>query len=126
MSERFDRTWTDSEHVRDLLSAYIDNRPGESEQTQVRAHLEACPDCRANYIELRATQQMLRSLPTVPPPRAFTLTEDMVAARPGFWNRLLAPRNSSRLALGSVLSFTLLAFLLIGNLVTSSFFVANN
>ncbi len=120
MSKRFDRTRAGSEHVGDLLSPYIDNTLIKSEQTQVREHLEVCADCRADYIELRATWQMLRSLPTAPPPRAFTLTQEMVAARPGFWHRLLAPRNSQRFALGSALSFTLLVFLLLGNFVTSS------
>ena len=38
-SERFDGTRADSEHVGNLLSAYIDNRLGKSIQTQVREHL---------------------------------------------------------------------------------------
>lgn len=126
MSERFDRTRTDNKHVGDLLSDYIDSRLDKGEQTRVRQHLEVCVDCRADYIGLRATRQMLRSLPTVPPPRAFTLTQEMVAAKPGFWNRLMAPRNSSRFALGSALSFTLLVFLLVGNFVTSAQLTANS
>src|SRR5437773_1733695 len=111
MSELFDRTEADSEHVKGLLSGYIDNRLGRSRRTQVREHLKVCADCRADYIELRATQHLLQSLPTVPPPRAFTLTQDMVAAKTGFWQRLLAPRNSPRFAMGSVLAFTLLVFI---------------
>lgn len=120
MSKRFDKTGADSDHVEDLLSAYIDNALGNNEQSYVRKHLELCADCRAGYIELRATQRMIQSLPTVPPPRAFTLTQDMVATKQGFWQSLLTPRNSQRFALGSALSFTLLVFMLIGNLVMAS------
>src|SRR5438477_2874722 len=114
MSERIDRISADGEHARGLLSAYIDNRLNKTTRARVRGHLKVCAACRADYVELRATQQMLRSLPMVPPPRAFTLTEDLVAAKFGFWRRLLAPQNSTRFALGSALSFTLLVFLLIG------------
>jgi hypothetical protein len=107
-------------HVWDLLSAYIDNSLDKATHAEVLAHLEECADCRADYIELRAAQRILKSLPVVPPPRAFTLTEEAVARRPGFLERLLAPRNSPRLAMGSVLSFALLVFVLLGNVVVAS------
>jgi hypothetical protein len=107
-------------HVWDLLSAYIDNSLDKATHAEVLAHLEGCADCRADYIELRATQRILKSMPVVPPPRAFTLTEEAVARRPGFLERLLAPRNSPRLAMGSVLSFVLLVFVLLGNVVAES------
>src|SRR5215212_8797527 len=109
-------------HVWDLLSAYIDNSLDTITHEEVRGHLEKCADCRGDYIELRATQRMLKSLPTVPPPRAFTLTEEAVAAarKPGFLERLLTPRNSPRLATGSVLAFMLLVFVFAGNLFAAS------
>src|SRR5438105_2390675 len=122
MNDDFEPTGPESEHVYDLLSAYIDNSLDSEEHEWVRAHLEECADCRGDYIELRATQHILHSLPTVPPPRAFTLTEQDVAAltrKPGFLQRLLTPRNSPRFAFGSVLAFGLLVLILVGNLLTS-------
>src|ERR687884_1560437 len=107
-------------HVWDLLSAYIDDSLDKATHEEVRSHLEECADCRADYIELRATRHMLRSLPVVPPPRAFTLTEEAVARKPGFLERLLAPRNAPRLATGSALAFTLLVFVLAGNLFAAT------
>src|SRR5918911_2997820 len=107
-------------HVWRLLSAYIDNNLDKATHEEVRAHLEECPDCRADYIELRATRRMLRSLPVVPPPRAFTLTEEAVAHRPGLFARLLTPRNAPRLATGSALAFTLLVFVLLGNVLAAT------
>src|SRR5438093_13629799 len=105
MSERFGEGRPEGGHVLDRLSAYMDNSLGEAGQERVRVHLEGCAECRADYLELLATRQMLHSLPTVAPPRAFTLTEDMVApaatGRAGFWQRLLAPRNAPRFAMGS-------------------------
>src|SRR5438105_9368329 len=105
-------------HVRELLSEYLDGGLDGLERERVRGHLEVCAGCREEYAGLRATQRLVRSLPAVAPPRAFTLTEEMVARRPGFWARLLAPSNVPRFATGSVLSFALLVMLLLGNVLT--------
>src|SRR5688572_12274369 len=104
-------------HVFDLIPAYLDETLKGDEREFVRAHLDACLECRADYLELRATQQMLRSVPVVVPPRAFTLTEEMVAQtkRRGLLDVLLAPRNTPRFATGSVLSFGLLLVMLFAN-----------
>src|SRR5437762_4194521 len=110
-------------HVQALLSAYIDDDLTQAAHEQVRRHIETCPDCRADYIELRVTVQMLHIMPTVPPPRAFTLTEQDIAAsapaRAGFFQRLLTPRNAPRFAMGSGLALMLLVFMLAGNLFSS-------
>ncbi len=107
------------EHVVDLLSAYIDNALNPGERESVRAHIETCASCQADHETLLGTQFMLRSLPVVPPPRAFTLTPEMVGAgarRESFWQRLLTPRAVPRFATGSVVAFALLALLLVGDL----------
>ena len=107
------------EHVVDLLSAYIDNALSPAERESVHAHIETCASCRSEHKSLAGTQVMLKSLPVVPPPRAFTLTPEMVGAaapRESFWQRLLTPRAVPRFATGSVVAFALLVFLLLGDL----------
>src|SRR5262245_50143775 len=119
MSKRIDQNGSGSEHVSGLLSTYMDDRLEQSEQARVREHLRLCPDCQADYVELQATQRLLKSLPMETPPRAFTLTPEMVATRQGFWQRLFSPRSAPGFALGSVLAFALVAVLLVGDLTTS-------
>jgi predicted anti-sigma-YlaC factor YlaD len=118
MSDTYMITPGEGGHIREELSAYIDGALGVAERESVHLHLEGCALCRTDYEELLATQNLLRSVPVVVPPRAFTLTEEMVmpARREGFWEKLLSPRNGSRLATGSVLSFALVVMLLVGNL----------
>ncbi len=119
MSERFDKRAV-GEHVTDDLSAYIDNMLEASERHRVRAHIEVCADCKADYIELRATQQLLHAVLLVAPPRAFTLTQEMISPAASFWQRFLVPRNVPRFATGSVLAFTLMLLVLVGNYSASS------
>jgi anti-sigma factor RsiW len=104
------------EHVREHLSDYMNGLLSDSDRKAVRAHLEECADCRADYIELRATRRAMQSLPTVPAPRAFTLTPEMArrARKPSFWESFFVPRNAPRLATGSLVAFLLLA-LFVGN-----------
>ncbi len=101
--------------MRDELSAYMDNALSDSERARVRAHIESCLDCRADYIELRATRQLMRDMPTISPPRAFTIRPEMVAPRTGFWQGLLSRRLSPALASGSALAFALLVLVLVGS-----------
>jgi predicted anti-sigma-YlaC factor YlaD len=115
MSERCAQNRAGSEHVTGLLSPYIDNRLDEAEQALVREHLDSCAECSADYSELRATQLLLKNLPQVPPPRAFTLTPEMVASRPGFWQRLFVPGNSPAYAFGSALAFVLASVVIISS-----------
>jgi hypothetical protein len=55
-------------------------------------------------------------MPVVSAPRAFTLTQQMVAApsKVGWLQRLLNPTNTPRFATGSVLSFALLLLIFVG------------
>lgn len=88
----------------------------------MRLHLEGCGECRTEYVELRGVQVLLKSVPVVAPPRAFTLTEEMVGHKEkgGFWQRILAPRNAPRFATGSVLAFVLLALVVVGDFAGGS------
>ena len=55
----------------------------------------------------------------MPPPRPFTLTQEMVGAgarRESFWQRILTPSAVPRFATGSVVAFALLVMLLVGDL----------
>ena len=102
-------------HVVEQLSAYMDGALDEASSSEVRSHIEGCAACHAEYRELRATRHLLRVVPTVAPPRAFTLTPEMVGRKVWLWQRLLVPRNVPRLATGSGLAFALVALLLVGN-----------
>ncbi|HEY0071060.1 MAG TPA: zf-HC2 domain-containing protein [Chloroflexia bacterium] len=108
------------EHVIGLISSYIDNALDAGDRERVRAHIDGCEVCGAEYRELRATQQMLRAMPVQVPPRVFTLTEEMVGARsgarPSLLSRLLSRALAPRLATGSVLAFALLLVMLVSDL----------
>ncbi len=106
-------------HVTGLISAYIDGALSVAEQEQVLAHIAACVSCRGDYIELKAAQRLLRAMPMDAPPRIFTLTQEMVGARPqsspSFLARMLAPALAPRLATGSLLVFVLLLLVVVGD-----------
>jgi len=51
------------EQVRDHLSAYLDKELTADLSAAVRAHVDACPDCRSLLADLRATSNLLRRLP---------------------------------------------------------------
>ncbi len=110
------------EHVIQLISAYIDNALDARDQERVRAHLATCEVCGAELREIQATQRMLRALPVQVPPRVFTLTEEMVGARPptearpSLLSRLFGKATAPRLATGSVLAFALLLVVLVSDL----------
>ncbi len=78
------------ERVRELLSDYLDGRLPAGQRTGLERHLEGCRDCGHELRALRATQQMVQSLPPVRLPRSFTLE---AAPRPAllprgfFWLR---------------------------------------
>src|SRR5690349_14284568 len=114
------------EHVDHLLSSYMDNDLESEARSAVRRHLQECSDCRATYIELEATRKLLGSLPTVPPPRAFTITPEMArvraprkAAPPTFWERFFSPHNAPRFAFGSLVAVVLTAIALVSAVLSS-------
>jgi|GEM_PF-2963741 len=68
--------WTDAEI--EQLSAYIDEQLEESDRTALEARLANNADLRQELAVMRQTVALLRDLPTIRAPRAFTLTPDMV------------------------------------------------
>ena len=64
-----------------LLSDYLDNQTSREQRVRIEEHLHSCADCRAELMSLRQTVAVLRALPRVTVPRAFTLSEAQVGAR---------------------------------------------
>lgn len=58
------------------LSNYIDGALADDDLRHFEARLTTEPTLRAALRDLRANRLLLRSLPTVPPPRHFTLTRE--------------------------------------------------
>ncbi len=65
----------------DLLSAYLDHQVTAGERARVDAHLATCAVCRAELESLRQTVALVRALPRVAVPRAFTLSEQKAGIR---------------------------------------------
>ena len=75
-----------SQHVRPLLSDYIDGEATPAERRQVEEHLVRCADCAAVLAEYRAIGSSVRAMPRpVPPP---TLHRDV-------WTAIEANRGRS-------------------------------
>jgi Putative zinc-finger/WD40-like Beta Propeller Repeat len=55
------------EHVKDLLSPYLDNALAEEERRTVAAHLETCSKCNALLADFRRFDTLLSQLPRVSP-----------------------------------------------------------
>lgn len=64
----------------DRLSAYLDNQLSPAEKAGLEARLEHEPELRVALDDLRMAVRALRSLPTVKPPRNFTLSPDRARA----------------------------------------------
>ncbi len=57
-----------SDHVRDLLSSYIDDRVEPEDRERIARHLASCEACRADLGALQQAVGLLHSLPPVPAP----------------------------------------------------------
>ncbi|MFQ3646590.1 MAG: hypothetical protein SNJ80_06625 [Anaerolinea sp.] len=64
----------------ELLSAYLDEMLSADERAALEARLRAEPELRAALDDLRVVQQAVASLPVMPAPRDFRLTQDMIAS----------------------------------------------
>ena len=70
-------------HVRELLSAYVDDELSSRDRSQVEQHLSQCADCRADLHSLRWTKRLLGQAPALKVPRSFVIREaDLEKARP--------------------------------------------
>jgi hypothetical protein len=56
-------------YVQAHLSAYVDMELTGAEQQRIRAHLECCMECSAEYETLLRMKHLVRRLPTMQPPR---------------------------------------------------------
>ncbi len=68
--------WTDAEL--EQISAYIDTQLDDNERTALEARLAQDADLRRELDAMRQTAALLRSLPMIRAPRAFTLTPEML------------------------------------------------
>lgn len=64
---------TDWERQRETLTAYVDGELGAPERVALEAHLPGCAECQAEVAAQRQTRALLRGLPELAAPRAFTL-----------------------------------------------------
>jgi predicted anti-sigma-YlaC factor YlaD len=55
------------EHVKDLLSAYLDNMLAAQEQEMVAQHIQICTDCYAMQEDFRRFDALLAQMPRVSP-----------------------------------------------------------
>jgi len=55
-------------HASPSLSAYLDGELSSEERARFEAHLERCPDCRAERDRLKGALSLLSRLPPSPPP----------------------------------------------------------
>lgn len=78
-----------SEQDRELLSAYIDQQLAVEERQALERRLEQEPALRRELEELQTTVALLRDLPALELPRAFTLDPATAPKRRSFWQQLL-------------------------------------
>ena len=60
-----------NEHLDDRISALLDDELSPGDAASARAHLAACPTCRAELDAVGAARSWLRALPAVDPPFGF-------------------------------------------------------
>ena len=78
-------------HVREELTALLDDALDPARRSEAEAHLAACPACRAERDRLAAALAALRDLPAPPPPSP--------AFEARFWARLAREQDRPRGAL---------------------------
>ncbi|PLS81393.1 MAG: hypothetical protein CYG59_06040 [Chloroflexi bacterium] len=69
--ERLSHTHPDD--TSELLSAYSDNAVNVLERRRAEEYLQRCAACAQELRELRMMRELLRELPTIQPPRSFTI-----------------------------------------------------
>jgi len=104
------RRRSEHEWVEESLSAYIDGELSAKETARVEEHLRECQACTENLATLRQTVALLRELPTLAPPRSFTVRPAPVRLQA----RAAAPAWGYGLLKGATALAALLLVLLIG------------
>ena len=98
------------------LSAYIDGQLPRDDEARFRRHLEQCPECQAELRTLSRTVALLRRLPAVKVPRAFSIPLSLPAPALPFW---LRPRLYDALRGATVAAAALLVITLAGRAWTA-------
>jgi anti-sigma factor RsiW len=100
-------------HDFDRLSAYLDNQLSPAEKARLEARLEREPELKTALGDLRMTVRALRALPTVKPPRSFTLS-------PAQARTLAAPRRAfPALRLATALAAFAFVIAVVGDFATN-------
>ncbi len=77
----------------ELLSALLDGELDETTAAAVTDHVQACAECSRDWDELRATKQLLATLPAAQAPRSYAIRADDLGEPEHtwatFWQRLL-------------------------------------
>ena len=68
----------------ELLSAYLDDQLTPKDRAQIESRLKTDSKLQRSLAELRAIKTQLRALPTVKPPRSFTLKPETIRTRSAF------------------------------------------
>ncbi len=59
------------DHVKDRLSAFLDDELKEIDRLEIERHLGDCPECRDTFEDLRKASSLVRALPREPLPAGF-------------------------------------------------------
>ena len=76
---------SNTKHVTDNLSEYLDGVLNFGERARVDAHLSTCAECRSDLADLRYVLTMTRALPALRAPHSFTLSPEMAARATPLW-----------------------------------------
>ena len=68
----------------ELLSAYLDNQLAPNDSAQIESRLQTDSNLQQSLAELRVIKMQLRALPTLKPPRSFTLKPETIRSRSTF------------------------------------------
>ena len=106
-----------SDHDLEQLSAYLDGELGERERHDLEGRLATDAALRQTLDELRATVELVRSLPPLKAPRSFSLDPRVYGRRAPWWKRILSTGSVLQLAgaLGSAASIALIVAALLLN-----------
>ena len=91
--------------IREEFSEYLDGRLSPQRRGRVETHLARCQACREDLEAVRATVELVRSLPQAPVPRSFRISAAQVAqpARGPFWYGLMPGLRLASAAVGVLL-----------------------
>jgi hypothetical protein len=85
--------------VEEVLSEYLNHNLSPEDMERVGHHLTQCQRCREDYEYLKLTVDLVRSVPSVPAPRSFTISQVPQAERKPLRALLLRPVALSAVAI---------------------------